>query len=157
MIETREETGHTTLIGRGHKFDDQALWVDAKYRTKIIRMAMRIAGDNAQREQVVSALNDAAKYYGVKLTPHLITIARAARMSEQLDRILDEMRANGMLKYFHQEYAKQRLKRAERGAGFMNFSAAQRRFRNAIIARLVGNRPAIDSGMITRVLNGKEP
>lgn len=157
VIETREETGITTLIGRGHKFDDQSLWVDARYRTKVIKMAMRNAGREAQREQVITALNDAAKRYGVKLTPHLITIARAARLSEQLDRVLEEMKANGMLKYFHQEYARQRRERAERGAGFMNFATAQRRFRSAIITRLVGERPAIDSGMVARVLNGKEP
>lgn len=157
IIETREESGITSLIGRGQQHNDQCLWVDARFRIKLIKLATRIAGKNPNREQVVAALNDAAKRYNVKLTPHLITIARAMRMSDQLDKILDEMKANGMLKYFHQEYARRRELRASHGVGFMNFATAQRRFRSAIIARLVGNNPAIDSGLIERVLSGKEP
>ena len=156
IIETREETGITTLIGRGHKYDDESVWVDAKYRIKVIKLAMRIAGRSSNRETVVSALNIAAKRYGVTLTPHLITLARAARLSEQLDGVLREMKANGQLKHFHQEYARHRIERAKRGAGFMNFATANRRFRSAIIARLVGNRPAIDNGLIRGVLTGKE-
>ena len=154
IIETREESGQTTLIGRGHKYDDQSLWVDERCRIKVINMAKRIAGPNAQREAVVAALNAAAKHYGVSLTPHLVTIARAMRLSDQLDKILGEMRSNGTLKYFHQEYARRRAERS----GFMNFATAQRRFRSAIIARLVGaDSPIADSGLIDRVLGGKTP
>lgn len=156
IIETREESGHTTLIGRGHKCDDQSLWVDARYRIRVINLATRIAGKKAQRETVVAALNDAAKRYGVTLTPHLITIARAMRLSDQLDKILDEMKTNGMLKHFHQEYARRRAMRLERGSGFMNFATAQRRFRSAIIARLVGADSKIsDLSLIDSVLAGK--
>jgi hypothetical protein len=157
MIETREESGITRLIGQGQKFDDESVWVDARLRLKIIKLAMRIAGHNAQRETVVAALNEAAKRYNTKLTPHLITIARAARLSEQLNKILCEMKHNGQLKHFHREYARKRVERAELGAGFMNFATAERRFRSAIIARLVGNVPVTDSGLIERVLAGKEP
>lgn len=154
IIATREESGHTTLIGRGHTYDDQSIWVDARCRTKVINMAMRIAGKTAQRETIVAALNVAAKHYGVSLTPHLITIARAMRLSEQLDKTLEEMRAIGTLKYFHQEYARRRAERK----GFMNFATAQRRFRSAIIARLVGAESHLsDSRLIDSVLGGKTP
>src|SRR4051812_4611404 len=92
MIKTREESGITTLSGRGHKFDDQSIWVDARCRIRVINLAMRIAGPAAQRETVVAALNQAAKSYNVILTPHLITIARAMRLSTQLDKILQDMK-----------------------------------------------------------------
>lgn len=155
MIKTREESGLTTLIGRGNNFDDQSLWVDARYRIRVINQAMRIAGKKAQREEVVAALNQAAKRYNVTLTPHLITIARAMRLSTQLDKILEDMKANGTLKHFHQEYAKRRQHRCTLGAGFMNFTTAQRRFRSAIIVRLVGAEPFSDSGLVELVLTGK--
>ena len=156
VIVTREESGITSLIGQGHKYDDQSLWVDARYRIRIINLAMRIAGRKAQREEVVAALNQAAKRYNVSLMPHLITIARAMRLSTQLDKILDEMKSNGTLKHFHQEYARRRALRLEHGSGFMNFATAQRRFRSAIIARLVGADSQIsDSGLIDSVLAGK--
>ena len=156
IIATREESGHTTLIGRGHVYDDQSIWVDARYRLRIINLAMRIAGRKAQRETVVAALNEAAQRYGMTLTPHLITIARAMRLSDQLDKILDEMKANGTLKHFHQEYARRRAERGALGSGYMNFATAQRRFRSAIIARLVGaESPLSDSRLIDSVLGGK--
>lgn len=157
IIETREESGKTRLVGRGNKHDDEAVWVDARYRLKIIKLAARIAGPDAQRETVVAALNQAAKRYNVTLTPHLITIARAMRLSTQLDKILEDMKANGTLKHFHQEYAKRRQHRCTLGAGFMNFTTAQRRFRSAIIARLVGAEPFSDSGLVELVLSGKVP
>lgn len=157
MIETREESGITRLIGQGRKFDDESVWVDAKLRTKIINLAMRIAGRGSNRETVIAALNIAAHRYNAKLTPHLITLARAARLSEQLDKILDEMKRNGQLKHFHKAYAQKRIERAKHGAGFMNFATAERRFRNAIIARLVGNVSVSDSGLIEQVLSGKVP
>jgi hypothetical protein len=150
MIVTREESGITNLIGRGHAYDDQSLWVDARYRVRVINLAMRIAGQKPQRETVVAALNQAAKRYNVSLTPHLITIARAMRLSTQLDKILEEMKTNGTLKYFHQEYARRRALRLEQGSGFMNFATAQRRFRSAIIARLVGAETLSDSRLIDR-------
>jgi hypothetical protein len=157
MIVTREESGITNLIGRGHAYDDQSLWVDARYRVRVINLAMRIAGQKPQRETVVAALNQAAKRYNVSLTPHLITIARAMRLSTQLDKILEEMKTNGTLKYFHQEYARRRALRLEQGSGFMNFATAQRRFRSAIIARLVGAETLSDSRLIDSVLAGKTP
>ncbi len=62
------------------------------------------------------------------------------------------------MKYFHQQYAVRRIERATHGSGFMNFATAQRRFRSAIIARLVGAESAIsDSGLIAKVLDGKTP
>jgi hypothetical protein len=156
IIETREETGTTYIFGNSQRYDDQTLWVDARYRGRIIRYANRVAGPKPSRERMIAALNEAAKTYRQKLTPHLIVIARAARLSKQLDDTLEQMRANGMLKFFHQEYAKHRRERIERGVGYMNFATAQRRLRNAIIARLVGDRESVsDSGLIELVLLGK--
>ena len=156
IIETREETGVTFIFGNGQCFDDQTLWVDARYRGKVIRHANRVAGPRPSRERMIAALNDAAKTYQVKLTPHLIVIARAARLSKQLDKILVKMKANGTLKLFHQEYTKRRRERAEQGVGYMNFVTAQRRFRNEIIGRLVGSNESVsDSGLIDLVLLGK--
>jgi hypothetical protein len=157
-IETREETGFTILVGRGQMYDDQSVWVDARHRGRLIRRATRMAGEHADRESVIAALNEAAKFYNVKLSAHLIVIARAMRLSQQLDNVLAEMKTNGTLKFFHQEYAKLRRERGEMGLGFMNFATAQRRFRNAIIARLVSDSSQVtDSRLITRVLTGREP
>jgi len=156
------------IQGNGQRYDSGSLWTDARYRRRIVCRATEqfrreVVGHDgveqqqalkqqALRQRALAALDLAATHYRMRLTPHDVIVGRATQMSLQLDHCLEEMAACGTLKLFHSEYARCRKLNLNRGAGYMNFVTAQRRFRFALIARLVGLHQTTDRGLIEKVL-----
>jgi hypothetical protein len=93
---------------------------------------------------VLDGLFRAATKHSVHLTPHEVVIARATKAAARLDASLRAAATGGRLKEFHAEYRRRRVEASANGKPFMSFTMAERRFRRAIVARLLSDGVAAD-------------
>jgi hypothetical protein len=110
---------------------------DRRRAVKTLRDARRIAGDKPDEATATAALSTAAVRNGLHLTPHDRVMERAAQAARRLDAALTNAEENGTLRLFNSEYRDRRKQAAQQGKGFMSYAAARRRFRSAIIRRLI--------------------
>jgi hypothetical protein len=81
-------------------------------------------------------------------------MSRAGAASKRLDEYLTSLKGTGVLKEFTRTYKRMRIAAAERGEGFMSFSAAELRFKRALIPLLMnGGKPAIGSSLFATIFD----
>jgi hypothetical protein len=71
------------------------------------------------------------------MTPHRLVIERAGRAARRLDELLQTPAMRQCRREFNAEYQSRRLAALARGQGFMTYVAAYKRFRRAVIRRLM--------------------
>jgi hypothetical protein len=140
------------ICGAGNRFDENTVWVEARYRRRIVQFA----GDKIRRAGMTpqQALEAASMAYGIRLVPHATVMKRVDLLSQRLDTTMKELARNGVLQFFHREYARHRREQIARGLGFMSFTNARKRFRAAVIQRLVGLHDyAVDANLLSQVFD----
>lgn len=140
------------LSGDGHKFDDNTMWVEQRYRRRVVGLANSLMRKNGMTAQ--EAVEAAAMHFAVRVAPHASVMKRAEAMSHKLDQSLEELAHNGILRLFHQEYRRHRQEQLARGLGFMSFTNARKRFRAALIRRLCGLQSnLVDATLLAQVFD----
>jgi hypothetical protein len=131
-----------------------AFWLPADMVRAVATKARNIAGSDPDVEGAVAAPQEAAVQLRVRLTAHDTAMSRAANAAERLDAYVETLRASGVMKQFTKTYKARRLAAKERGEGFMTFSAAELRFKRALIPLLQnGGKPAVGSSLFREVFD----
>jgi hypothetical protein len=135
----------TTDTGKHREDVVSAHWVaDKAAATAVVRSASSIVGVRPTEQAALDALFRAAAKHSVHLSPHEAVIARATKASARLDANLKAAATGGRLKQFHAEYRRRRVEASANGKPFMSFTKAERRFRRAIVVRLLNDAVAAD-------------
>jgi hypothetical protein len=130
-----------------------AFWVaDKAAANAVVHSAVSVAGVEPTEKATLDALFRAAAKQSVRLSPHDAVIARATTAAARLDASLDAASAEGGLKRFHGEYRRRRVEAAAKGQSFMSFARAQRRFRRAIVVRLLND--GVGADLFDEVFHG---
>jgi hypothetical protein len=133
----------TADIGRRGEDCVHTYWVaDKAAATAVVRAAVSLAGDRPTQQGAVDALFRAAASKSIHLSTHDGVIKRATAAAARLDSSLAAAAAGGRLKQFHGEYRRRRIAASTNGKSFMSFTTAKRRFRRAIVSRLLNDAPA---------------
>jgi hypothetical protein len=142
-------------IAVGFKPDAVAgFWLSADKARAVAARARKLAGDAADVESVVAAVQAAAVQLQVRLTEHDTAMARAAKAAERLDRFLDHLKVSGIWLEFTKTYRQRRLAAKARGDGFMPFSAAELRFKRALIPLLQnGGQPVLGASLFATIFD----
>jgi hypothetical protein len=99
-----------------------AWWCTAKQAKSVAVEAQRNGGDMPAAGQTLQ----------VPLTPHSAVIERASAAVARIDAGLTSAQGRGALAFFNTEYRRRRLAAAAAGKGFMSYSVAMTRLRQAI-------------------------
>jgi hypothetical protein len=151
------EVEDVATIRTGSKVDPRAVvvfWITEVDAKPVVKVARRLAGKHQNVGDAVVSLKKAAVECRATLTPHNVAISRARVAAQRLDEYLTSLKGTGVLREFTKTYKRRRIAAAERGKGFMSFSAAELRFKRALIPLLMnGGKPAVGSSLFARVFD----
>jgi hypothetical protein len=81
-------------------------------------------------------------------------MARASVVAERLDVLMDQLKASGIWLDFTKTYRQRRLAAKARGEGFMPFSAAELRFKRALVPLLQsGGKPVVGQSLFAAIFD----
>jgi hypothetical protein len=148
--------GHV-VINVGYKADAvEVFWLPAASARAVAARARKLAGNSQDVESTIAALREAAVQLRVKLIEHDTAMGRAAAAAQRLDVLMDQLKVSGIWLDFTKTYRQRRLAAKARGEGFMPFSAAELRFKRALIPLLQsGGKPAVVGASIFAEVFGK--
>jgi hypothetical protein len=94
-----------------------------------------------------------AKRLRIPLTAHDRVLEKVEERTHRLDEALRIAQNNGLLKTFNNTYRKRRMMARQAGQRFMTFTAAQRRFRQALTETIANGGKINDKGIVERALS----
>jgi hypothetical protein len=132
------------------------LWTHADQARAVAARARKIAGDGADLDSTIAALQRAATECRAVLTDHHVAMARAGNAAARLDEVMGQLDAAGTLREFQKIYRARRLAAKARGEGFMSYTNAERRLRLALVPLLAnGGKPEVGESLFRQVFGAR--
>jgi hypothetical protein len=112
-------------------------WLPAAMASRVASRARLEAGSGADLAECRAAILASAAVIGAVLTADDVAISRAGAACTKLDSMIDQMRRSGQLREFNRQYKIRRDAAIAAGHGFMQYSAALKRLKAALLPMLM--------------------